>query len=84
MGTSCWRAAGERGVARGEYIKTGIIDRWILAKTASRKAAVRSLVDGLGKGMDTWLVTRKPIGLIEGQTDAEHVSPRCSLRLLTI
>lgn len=35
---------------------------------------MRSLADGLGKGMDTWLVTRKPIGLIEGQSDAEHVS----------
>lgn len=26
--------------------------------------------------MDTWLVTRKPVGLIEGKTPEEHVSPR--------
>lgn len=42
-------------------------------KEALHEAAVRSVTDGLGKGMDTWLVTRKPIGLIE--QSGENVSP---------
>ena len=36
-------------------------------KEALHEAAVRSVTEGLGKGMDTWLVTRKPIGLIENE-----------------
>jgi large subunit ribosomal protein L46 len=36
-------------------------------KEALHEAAVRCVTDGLGKGMDTWLVTRKPIGVIENE-----------------
>ncbi|KAJ9127793.1 hypothetical protein QFC24_000076 [Naganishia onofrii] len=43
-------------------------------KEALHEAAVRNLSEGLGQGMDTWLVTRKPVGLIQGKTPEEHVS----------
>ncbi|KAJ9108724.1 hypothetical protein QFC21_000044 [Naganishia friedmannii] len=41
-------------------------------KEALHEAAARNLSEGLGQGMDTWLVTRKPVGMIEGKTPEEH------------